>query len=101
MVPKRLRRLEQTPLCGSQRVFVAWSSRSRLLGLAWLTGLPADCGLLIPRCSSVHTFGMRFAIDIAFLGPDGQVLRLERAVPPRRVLRCRGAVAVLERRASR
>ena len=56
-------------------MFVARSFRARLLGLAFLRRLPPDCGLLIPRCSSVHTFGMRFALDVVFLDGDGEVLR--------------------------
>jgi hypothetical protein len=53
-------------------------------------------GLLIPRCASVHTFGMRFALDVYFLDGDGRVLFVHRGVPPRRLRRCRGARAVLE-----
>ncbi len=81
-------------------MFVARSWRARLLGLAWLDGLPADCGLLIPGCSSVHTFGMRFALDVFFFDEGGETLKVARAVPPRRVVRHRGAAAVLERRAA-
>ena len=99
MVPKRLDGLDCVVLEECPRAYVATSPWARLVGLAWLDDLPADCGLLIPWCGSVHTFGMRFALDVAFLGPDGRTLRLDRAVPARRVLRCRGAVAVLERRA--
>jgi uncharacterized membrane protein (UPF0127 family) len=99
--PRRFRGLERIAVGGCPRVFVAGTSRARLVGLAGLPDLPGDCGLLIPRCSSVHTFGMRFAIDIAFLDGDGAVLREVKAVPPRRVVRCRGASAVLERRALR
>jgi uncharacterized membrane protein (UPF0127 family) len=43
---------------------------------------------------------MRFALDIAFLDPDGAVIRQLRAVPRRRFVRCRGAQAVLERPAA-
>lgn len=99
MQPARLRRLEQRSLGDCPRVFVADSGWARLLGLAWLDDLPRDCGLLIPRCRSVHTFGMRFALDVDFLDADGQPLRRMSAVPPQRVLTCRGADAVLERRA--
>jgi uncharacterized membrane protein (UPF0127 family) len=87
-------------VAGCSLVFVAGTFRARLLGLAWLADLPGDCGLLIPRCSSVHTFGMRFALDLAFLDGGGAVLREVKAVPPWRVVRCRGASAVLERRAA-
>jgi hypothetical protein len=75
------------------------SIQARLLGLALLHEIPVGCALLIPRCSSIHTFGMRFAIDVGFLGPEGEMLWLERAVGARRVVRCRGAAAVLEWRA--
>jgi uncharacterized membrane protein (UPF0127 family) len=75
---------------------VAASFRARLLGLAWRDRSRAGPGLLIPRCSSVHTFGMRFELDIFFLDEAGEVIAARRGVPPRRVLLCRGAAAVLE-----
>jgi uncharacterized protein len=75
---------------------VATSFRSRLRGLAWRQREQARPGLLIQRCSSVHTFGMRFELDVYFLDRGGGVLAVRRRVPPRRVLWCRGASAVLE-----
>jgi uncharacterized protein len=75
---------------------VAGSFGSRLLGLAWRSRAKAGPGLLIPHCSSVHTFGMRFALDVYFLDEAGRVLAARRRVPSRRVLWCRGAAAVLE-----
>lgn len=77
-------------------VHEATSFRARLLGLAFRRELPHGHALLIPRCRSVHTFGMRFPIDIEFLDEHGRTLRVERSVPPRRVLFCRSASAVLE-----
>lgn len=74
----------------------AESFRSRLLGLAWRRRARAGTGLLIPRCSSVHTFGMRFELDVYFLDGEGAVIAVRRLVPPRRVLWHRGAAAVLE-----
>jgi uncharacterized membrane protein (UPF0127 family) len=67
-----------------------------LRGLVWLDRAKAGSGLLIPRCSSVHTFGMRFELDVYFLDRSGRVLSVRRRVPPQRVLWCRGASAVLE-----
>ncbi|MGN6216146.1 MAG: DUF192 domain-containing protein [Solirubrobacterales bacterium] len=75
---------------------VARSLRARLLGLTWRERAQAGPGLLIPRCASVHTFGMRFALDLFFLDRDGRVVSVRRRVPPRRVLWQRGAAAVLE-----
>ncbi|HEX3240011.1 MAG TPA: DUF192 domain-containing protein [Solirubrobacterales bacterium] len=75
---------------------VARGLRARLLGLAWLDRDEAGAGLLIPRCASVHTFGMRFPLDLVFLDRRGAPLELRRGVPPRRLVWCRGASAVLE-----
>ncbi|HET9593800.1 MAG TPA: DUF192 domain-containing protein [Solirubrobacterales bacterium] len=75
---------------------VADGFRTRLRGLAWCRRSQAGPGLLIPRCSSVHTFGMRFELDVYFLDSDGRVLSVRRRVPPRRVRWHRGASAVLE-----
>jgi uncharacterized protein len=75
---------------------VARGVLSRLRGLAFIDRDDAPSGLLIPRCSSIHTFGMRFAIDVYFLDRRGQVISVRRAVPPRRFIRQPRAAAVLE-----
>jgi uncharacterized protein len=77
------------------RIVVASSPLRRLLGLA-LRRRPPAYALLLPRCRSVHTFGMRFALDLVWLDREGRPVRIDRAVPPCRVRRCRRAVAVLE-----
>jgi uncharacterized protein len=51
-------------------VLVAETFRERLLGLAGLPTLAAGMALLIPRCRSVHTFGMRFDLDVLFVTVD-------------------------------
>jgi len=81
---------------GLPRVPVAESFGTRLRGLSRRDRSRAGAGLLIPRCSSVHTFGMRFDLDVFFLDERGRVIEARHAVPPRRVLWCRGACAVLE-----
>jgi uncharacterized membrane protein (UPF0127 family) len=75
---------------------VASGRISRLLGLSLLERSRAGTGLLIPRCRAVHTFGMRFALDLRFL--DGELREVSRrtSVPPRRVAFERSAAAVLE-----
>jgi len=64
--------------------------------LAWLDRDRAGAGLLIPRCRSVHTVGMRFALDLYFLDEDCEPLAVRRDVPPGRLAYVRGAKAVLE-----
>jgi hypothetical protein len=76
-------------------ILVARSPLARLLGLA-LRRRPPVHALLLPRCRSVHTFGMRFPLDLIWLDRNGRVLRVDEAVPPWRVRSCRDAAAVLE-----
>lgn len=98
-LPERLARLPARPLPGGLVLLTADSPRARLLGLALLDELPAHVALRLPRCRSVHTLGMRFALDLLFLDGRGAALRLARAVPPGRVVGCRRARAVVEARA--
>jgi uncharacterized membrane protein (UPF0127 family) len=91
--------METYPLAGGLWVHVARSRRARLLGLALLRDLPRRHALLLPRCRSVHTFGMRFRLDLLFLDRAGRPLREVRDVGPGRSISCPGAAAVLERRA--
>jgi hypothetical protein len=99
-LPARLRKLEWVALPDGRHALVAADLRARLLGLAGLRWVPCDCALLIPRCRSVHTFGMRFAVDVEFLDRDGRALRRVETVRPWRIVWCRGAAAVVERPAS-
>jgi uncharacterized membrane protein (UPF0127 family) len=75
---------------------VARGFRARLRGLSLRSRAAAGPGLLIPRCSSVHTFGMRFPLDLYFLDARRRVISVRRRVPPRRFAWERGAHAVLE-----
>jgi uncharacterized protein len=80
-------------------ILVANSLRRRLLGLALRRHAPSGWGLLFPRCRSVHTFGMRFPIDVVFLDSDGGVTRVVSGLRPGRIVLCRRAVAAVEVRA--
>ncbi len=99
MLPRRLERLPRVALADDAVIHEASTFASRLLGLAFLRELPPEYALFIPDCRSVHTFGMRFAIDVAFVDLTARVVRVERAVGPRRVLVCRSAFAAIESRA--
>ncbi len=75
---------------------MATGPRARLLGLAFLRPPPPGTALLLQRTRSVHTFGMHFALDLHWLDAQGRVIRVDRAVPPRRVRTCPRAHAVVE-----
>lgn len=81
---------------GDRRVVVAETRASRMKGLARLDALPPRTALHIPRCRSVHTFTMRFPLDLVWLDGEGAVVRVDRAVPPRRMKACLRARSVLE-----
>jgi uncharacterized membrane protein (UPF0127 family) len=98
-LPARLRRLPPVALAGplaTCEVRRASGPLARLLGLAGVASLPCDAGLLLPRTSSVHTFGMRFALDLVWLDGAGSVVRIDRGVPPLRLRTCRHARSVVE-----
>lgn len=76
---------------------IAASRAERRRGLLGRDGF--DGALLIEPARSVHTFGMRFAIDVAHLDAEGVVLRTC-TMPPNRVGRpVLHAHAVLEAQA--
>lgn len=79
------------------RIAAGFVQRAR--GLLLRPPLATNEALLIPGCASVHTFGMRYAIDVVFLDPLGRVLHVARALRPWRVASQSGAAAVLELRA--
>ncbi len=75
---------------------VAETFAARLRGLLGRRSLGDGEGLLIRRESSVHTFFMRFAIDVVFLDSELRVLRVDANVGAWRLRACRGARSVLE-----
>ncbi|HWI95397.1 MAG TPA: DUF192 domain-containing protein [Solirubrobacterales bacterium] len=95
LLARRLLRLPVVTALGRE-VRLATGPRARLLGLAHLDREQAGPGLLIPRCASVHTFGMRFPLDLYFLSERGRVVGVRRGVPARRLAICGRARAVLE-----
>lgn len=72
---------------------VAETRAQRRRGLLGRDGVD---GVLVIRTRSVHTFGMRFTIDVAFCAPDGTVRRVTTLRPNRLTLPVRGAVTVIE-----
>jgi uncharacterized membrane protein (UPF0127 family) len=72
---------------------------SRFRGLMWTdpANFPAGSGLWIVPCKGVHTFGMRFPIDVLYLDGDKMVVHIENQLKPWRIAPVRmAAVSVLE-----
>ena len=79
--------VERTGAVLCERVERADTWRSRLRGLLGRDGLAPGVGLLLDPCNSVHTFFMRFSIDVAFLDAQGLVVALSPRLSPWRATR--------------
>ncbi|MGH9137277.1 MAG: DUF192 domain-containing protein [Acidimicrobiales bacterium] len=73
---------------------IAASRRDRAAGLLGRSGI--EGALLIEAARSVHTIGMKFPIDVAFVDADGVVLRTRTLRPWRLTMPVRGASRVVE-----
>lgn len=88
-----------TALPSALRVRCASGFVERLRGLRGLHPF-ARCDVLhLPACRSVHTFGMRVAIDVVFVDRRRRIVRAVPRVRPGRVLICWSATDVWEFRA--
>ncbi len=75
---------------------VADTSSKRRTGLLKHTSLPAGRGLWIAPCEGVHTFGMKFAIDVLFLDRKRKVLKIRADMGRGRMSFCLRAHSALE-----
>ena len=71
----------------ADRVLLADTSESRRKGLLKRSSLDHGEGLYITPCEWLHTFRMRFNIDVAFLSSTGHVIALHHGLKPNRLSR--------------
>ncbi len=71
----------------------------RMRGLIGRPEPIANESLWITRCNSIHTFFMRYTIDVIFINTKGVVLKVSAHVAPWRLRMCFSAKSVLELRA--
>ncbi len=69
------------------KVVYAKGSRGRSKGLLGREEMRRDEALWLSPCKSVHTIGMKFAIDVAFLDERGTILHVVGAMRPWRISR--------------
>jgi uncharacterized protein len=77
-------------------VEIARDSASRRRGLLGRDSIGPDQAFVIAPSQGVHTFGMRFAIDIIAAGRDGRVIKVRSRVSPRRLVLVWSAFAIVE-----
>jgi uncharacterized protein len=78
------------------RVSGAFDSRSRRRGVLGRDSMATGTALAIAPCSAIHTFFMRFPIDVIFANRDGVVVKVCRNVRPWRIAFAWGAFAAIE-----
>jgi uncharacterized membrane protein (UPF0127 family) len=78
------------------RVDTALDSKTRTKGLLGRDHLDPDRGLVIAPTQVVHTFGMKFSIDIVAVTREGRVVKCRTHVPPRRIVLSLRAFAIVE-----
>lgn len=97
ILPSGMTRVVLVPRTGTRiNCLVARSLWLRTRGLLGRPRLPVRMGLLIERCSSVHTVGMMYPIDVVFLTLDFRVLRVVPSMRPTRATWCPHACYTLE-----
>ncbi|MFN7648185.1 MAG: DUF192 domain-containing protein [Acidobacteriota bacterium] len=80
---------------------IADTSAKRRAGLLSRTGLAPGEGLWIVPCEGVHTFAMKFPIDVVYLSKSRKVLKIRDRMKRSRISFCLTAHSVLELAAGR
>ena len=80
----------------ADRLEVADHGVTRRKGLLGRDGLDAGQGLWIKPCEAVHTFCMRFAIDLVYLDRKNRIRKVRSNVRPWRISSCLTAHSVIE-----
>jgi uncharacterized membrane protein (UPF0127 family) len=80
----------------ADQLSTAFDSASRRKGLLGQTSFPSGSALLIAPSNAVHTFFMRFPIDVIFVARDGRIVKIARSLVPWRMAAAFRAYATIE-----
>lgn len=80
----------------ADRILTAFDSETRRTGLLKHLSLPEGEAMVIAPTSAIHTFFMKFAIDVVFVARDGRVLKVRSNLVPWRLAICLRAYGVIE-----
>ena len=89
-------RNQQTGTVVATHLLPAFDSKTRNVGLLGRQSLDPGTAMIIAPTNAVHTFFMRFPIDIAFVEKDGRILKIRKRLPAWRMAAAWGAYAVVE-----
>ena len=77
-------------------VLTAFDSKTRNRGLLGLDGFQSGRALIIAPTNAIHTWFMRFPIDVVFVARDGRVVKVRHRLRPWRMSGAIGGYAVIE-----
>ena len=89
-------RNQQTGTVVATHLLPAFDSKTRNVGLLGRQSLDPGTAMIIAPTNAVHTFFMRFPIDIAFVKKDGRILKIRKRLPAWRMAASWDAYAVVE-----
>jgi uncharacterized protein len=89
-------RNERTGAIVASTLETAFGSADRRRGLLGRDSLAEGTALIIAPCNAVHTFFMRFPIDVVFAARDGRVVKVRARVRPWRLTAALGGFATIE-----
>lgn len=88
-----------TPQLIAEKINLADNFSSRLVGLLGKLSIEEDEGLLLYPCASIHTYFMKFPVDVAFLNHEKEIIAIKENLMPKNTFAVKGAVYVLELKA--
>jgi uncharacterized protein len=81
----------------SENVMVADTFFKRLKGLMFTKELPEQSALHIMPCNEIHTFNMKYSIDVLYLDGNNNIIDVNENMAPGKIgRRVKNAISVVE-----
>lgn len=87
---------ERTGAVVANQLLAAFDSKTRRTGLLAHESMPAGAAMIIAPTNAIHTFFMKFPIDVLFVAKDGVVVKTRDGLRPWRMSAAWRAHAVIE-----
>ena len=87
---------ERTGHVIADRLLSSFDSKTRRTGLLAHDTFPRGSAMIIAPTNAIHTFFMKFAIDVLFVARDGRIVKIREAIHPWRMSAAWGGYGVIE-----
>ena len=86
----------RTGLAVAENIVTAFDSKTRRTGLLAHDVFPIGSAMIIAPSNAIHTFFMKFPIDVLFVAKDGRIVKVHDALPSWRIAVAWTAFGVIE-----